>query len=1190
MYITGKVDLPQAVLDAHEAGRLVLFVGAGVSVDPPTNLPLFPELAKRVADEFPRYASVVDLTKDPDRLLGELARVGVPVHHVVAEIINDPESQPNANHHALVRIAAARPGLRIVTTNFDDHLASAASSNTMAFDQYVSPALPLGASFTGLVHLHGSASKRPHEMILTDQDFGTAYLADAWATRFLYSMFQEFVVLYVGYSHNDVMMDYLGIGLRRRDSRFVLTDEPEQPKWARLGITPVAYPSDGADHVELTEALEGWATLVTEGALARHARVKEIVSAPPSADRAELDYVARAIRFTDGAEAFRRFADPEAWMDWLVSTEAFTPNWTGLTPEGTTYHLAFWFADHALTGPAAESIALNILMNRPKWSVHLWICLATATQRLAEGSDDKRFERWVAVLLSQAVDLFEVHDYVVMLLEAASWDRHPSATVLLWRAAFQVRMKLRPRFMLEPAASTAVSPSADLEWVVPENWTSTLTEALSRLTNGTAAPELLAVAEDAMSTAYALQRADSRKGSSFDAISFKRSAIEPHEQDSWPDGAHLVIDVMRDGLGWLAEHDPQRAQATVDRWLADDRAVFARLGLWGLTKLNHDPDSQLRALLTSGLLFTLGFRHEVFTLLAAAMPEASPEAANRLLDAIELAELDPEFADHNRFEMLHWLTRHRDSWPEAEAMLANIEERHPEWMPSDHPDFDHFLTGGIRPSLPPFADDEFQSMLDEDPRRAVRALLDFDYGDVWTQRPTWDDGITGLRRAVSTNPQAGVAAWDAIKAVSDTARRNDLLESVLAGWARPDDDAVDSGDMPWAQVLGLLDDGIAMDEHVHAIANLLLAGVRGPNPMPAPCFGLALDLSMRLWTTRLSTYSPWTGVDAATEALNGWPGILTNFWIHLASQLRQADGDPDAPSVGSALRDIEGMLEGIAADSLVSLAGPRAAIGGELAFLFGAFPDVIAGQVFPVMAEHDEVARQFWEGYLYHPRVNLGMIERGFADTLLRFAPVAHRLPGRLNDQFLSVALAIAHAKHHAREDPVAYLTALSRAIEPESAASLISALDRSLDREDTSANDRAWDEWLGTFIDLLGSGRAVRVNPSDWCECGALVVSMDERFPAAVQTFVKYPARLGQHSHVLYRLKQSNHPEQHPEACIALLLHLLQDVAQLSWHGHFLGELALRLRASARVERFRELVEAALKANVSAAASWLGD
>lgn len=50
MWITKHVDLPYDLVEAHSNGRLVLFVGAGASIDAPTNQPSFGALAGELAE------------------------------------------------------------------------------------------------------------------------------------------------------------------------------------------------------------------------------------------------------------------------------------------------------------------------------------------------------------------------------------------------------------------------------------------------------------------------------------------------------------------------------------------------------------------------------------------------------------------------------------------------------------------------------------------------------------------------------------------------------------------------------------------------------------------------------------------------------------------------------------------------------------------------------------------------------------------------------------------------------------------------------------------------------------------------------------------------------------------------------------------------------------------------------------
>src|SRR5690606_9597363 len=51
----GGVDVPSELVDAHRAGHLVLFVGAGASRDAPSGLPDFQRLTEAIANEA-RYA------------------------------------------------------------------------------------------------------------------------------------------------------------------------------------------------------------------------------------------------------------------------------------------------------------------------------------------------------------------------------------------------------------------------------------------------------------------------------------------------------------------------------------------------------------------------------------------------------------------------------------------------------------------------------------------------------------------------------------------------------------------------------------------------------------------------------------------------------------------------------------------------------------------------------------------------------------------------------------------------------------------------------------------------------------------------------------------------------------------------------------------------------------------------------
>ena len=83
-------------------------------------------------------------------------------------------------------------------------------------------------------------------MVITDEDFGRAYMTEGWAARFLVELFSNFTILFVGYSYDDTIMSYLTRALppRATDRHFALTQETnfDAQRWRLLEIEPITYP------------------------------------------------------------------------------------------------------------------------------------------------------------------------------------------------------------------------------------------------------------------------------------------------------------------------------------------------------------------------------------------------------------------------------------------------------------------------------------------------------------------------------------------------------------------------------------------------------------------------------------------------------------------------------------------------------------------------------------------------------------------------------------------------------------------------------------------------------------------------------------------------------------------------------------------------------------------------------------
>ena len=250
------IDFPSPLLSALRAGELVIFAGAGVSMGEPACLPSFKELAEKIAQGTDK---VLQDGEPEDRFLGRLHNDGVKVHERAVRVLSRNNPQPTDLHRDLLRLYRKDDEqVRVVTTNFDLLFEEAAQDVFSAVPKVSqAPELPRGRDFNGIAHIHGDL-KHPQGIVLTDEDFGRAYITDAWARNFLVELFRNFPVLFVGYSHNDIILTYLARALSSGETkpRFALTDDSDLQRWELLGIKPIIYPKSGAkDHSRLYEGV-----------------------------------------------------------------------------------------------------------------------------------------------------------------------------------------------------------------------------------------------------------------------------------------------------------------------------------------------------------------------------------------------------------------------------------------------------------------------------------------------------------------------------------------------------------------------------------------------------------------------------------------------------------------------------------------------------------------------------------------------------------------------------------------------------------------------------------------------------------------------------------------------------------------------------------------------------------------------
>ncbi|MET3706149.1 hypothetical protein ABIB17_000765 [Arthrobacter sp. UYEF6] len=975
------MNLPQAVLDAQADGRLVLFVGAGASVDAPSGLPLFDKLARQLA-EMARVP--FDKNVALDFFLGSMPE-SFDTHRHTRDIIAREDSSPNTTHAALVRIASSAGQLRVVTTNFDSHLSSAASAGGIEVpDTWTGPALPLGEDFTGIVHLHGSVLREPRELVLTDRDFGRAYLTNAWATRFLLPMFQRFTVLFVGYSHDDPIMRYLALGLPSATPRYVFTKSKEvnDSKWARLGVKTIGYPVKGHDHTALVVALEAWDLRARMGQTEHRARIAELVTGGPTLAPVDYDYLVGQLEIADGAREFVQAVaavEPSlrvAWLHWVEDLPWLKAIFNGQDGHAGASILGNWFCRSFVALPELHGAALQTVQRLGQaFGKGLFLSAGWAADELSQLDADAG-RRWKA-FLATSVQGQSAPVATETLLPYLPTDRPEDLTVL--RAILRAYLVLKRRWFLDDAENLTAVPDAEVRWNTDAD---SLTGHVLKVVEVTAPGDLPlgSVLEDSLRAAYDLL--DAYHGQrEWDPLSFSRSAIEPHVQDQFRDH----IDAIIDGLRAYGKKALSARGDLPERWWSLGRDLFRRLALHLLAvDASRTSDEKISWLLERSVLYEIELKHEVYGVLEVATETASPEARGLLLAAAQagpsLPEDIPDLDRHTSYatyNLLVWLAQVAPEWSEAGTALAAAQDENSGFAPREHPDFDRWMSSGTWGGKLPMEPEDFVRSFAEDPAAAVDELLARDYSERNFDEPEWRDALSLVSRVAESHPDLGEQLWALTDEWEDRdAQANDLRRATIEGWAKATLGEV--ADAVVARVATQAGDS----ESARSVSRFLLEQIRKQiNSDETSALAVMRRIASDLWANHGHAFTHAYGADPNSMAplyLNSWPGDLAQYWTVEVDRRWRKHRD-DWSGLSHDERDALAQLLDAPPHAL-DATGP--ALASHLFFLFAADPTFATERVFPLFRQ-DKSAALVWIPYLHSPRYNDKMLAAGFLDSTI---------------------------------------------------------------------------------------------------------------------------------------------------------------------------------------------------------------
>ncbi len=1105
---------------------------------PPSNYPDFEGLVKRIASGTEhRY----DPKEPIDRFLGRLSNDGVEVHKLTKELLTNPKSRPNPLHKSVAKLLASSGKTRLVTTNFDRHFSTELEiANASEIGVYVAPALPVGHSFEGLVYLHGSVDGPADRLVLTDSDFGRAYITDGWASRFLRDVYSEFVVLFVGYSHDDTVMQYLARGLPPgRSNLFALTTRAKVNDWIFLGITPIPYPSgdSGDRHGVLRDSMGAWAETAAMGALDHEQRVKAILNgAPPLAQTEEDDYLRSVAEDGDRMHFFVRNAHDPAWLRWANERGLLKDLFHRQPPETDgSWMLARWFAQFVLTKPG---VALEVFEgNGQEMSPALWVAIAGAMHSEKNPRADS-MKAWLPILMDQSVPA--VHRE---LLEYLFEKAHAAGS---WPLVLQLFEHLtRPHIKLEKGMAYYGDTSEDASFTRGKilirgshHWLNEAVENLFKPNLGEIATDLLRIGSHSIWLSHIIGKSHGIANDDMDSLSYQRAAIEPNPQNQLPHDFDPIVNACRDALEYVTRSDHSVAMRFIDEWAGSPAPLLRRLAIHGMRMARRVSVSRkLRWVVKNGLFDSLAAHHELFQLVKSAYPGADLEAKRDLLNEAKDAtrrkieqhgDSDPDIYWRSLLRFYWWLDEAANGKCKlVHARLRRLRKKYPKAQQSDHPDFLHWM-GEVKVGYEsPKTATELSEMKVED---AAEYILTFD-GGKRPDGPSREGLLHELSSAVTQEPLWGVELCRSL-----LKRKPDLGDfwwHIYWGWIESELE-----ETHWDAVLSLLDGSSQLRAEVRGAAWLLAGGLRkGDHSIPKNLMTKAERIGMKVWNEVAK------GDDDGGSDSNGWVNTATNnpggnlaeFFVSALSLRRK--------SAGARWRGIpkkyKAQIEKMLAQKSFAAEMATVVLVGQLQFFYALEPDWAISVILPRLSWRNDLRRaiQAWHGFLFWGR---------WHDELLRhllplYESSFRRLDSDLRDvreQFIRhvASFSVISALPRVRRG---WLNKFLSAASSSDRVMFVAAVTRLLQELGSTRADEVWNAWLGNYWSQRLSGKPVPLESEEASKMVQWAVHLGTAFPEAVLRIGDSPMGNEVDDFVYHMLMKNDIPVTYPEST-ANLVHVL--------------------------------------------------
>ncbi|WP_026893381.1 DUF4020 domain-containing protein [Lacrimispora aerotolerans] len=983
MPIIMNVDFPQPLFDAIASNSLVVFAGAGVSVAKPSNLMSFQSLAEQIASWTGQQAPAKEL----DTFLGKLEHDGVLVHESAAQILRNESGEPNSLHKNLVRLFSLPTEIRIITTNFDLLFEQALelSGELKDITVFSAPALPRGSKFKGIVHVHGDIN-HANDMVLTDTDFGRAYLTEGWARRFLVDVFMNYTILFIGYSYDDTVMKYLtrAMPVNSDHPKYILVgDNEDNSKWSYLNIKPIFFKNDKMDFINEYDSVKGLANRLSRGILDWNQRMKQFALEDPPND---VDFVTEFLQAMDRNYLVKTFVETTQDPNWFsfLAKEGMLDSLCGSQKLSERDRILMrWCVDHFID---TDDGLLGFL------AIHDFSCNRDIAGSLGWALCEQKqlpnelFAKWIGVLFGREERLLDDNMVLLLLQECVKRDLKQLA-MLLFSSLIRIELKGKSGGILaslNPENHLGYEAYCDITtepYYVEEAWKTCFCENLLFFAN-----PLIELIFDKMEQ-WTIQ------GSLWELSILKESDIvwnrqnlvrQRMDEDTEVDGyrmesaAYHLVTICRECMTFILSTQIENHLHYSQRMMSANSPLLRRLGIYSLARTPLLTSDQIVQYLMDKLSLARSTeKAELYLLFQLNYPTLSDGMKTQVLDRIQKdagkAHIEKEeYADRDVYEWVHWLLRVCKNQGNLQLVAAELSKKYPHWMPRENPDLFMWSSSGFINQSSPISVEE---LLSSPPSDNLNIMIHFD--DHSFEGPDRE----GLKIVISEAIQKDMG-WSLQLAHCLTDGKlfeTDLWDTLLQAWKNSDELT--------SQIVSLipfLENPSVLEGRVKNCAAILLQCAEKSDNLSEEVIKTMHDVSEKMLRTKSLQGTTDIGEDRLICAIDSTTGTLCEFWIREVSLLKAGDLERRLSDTFKAL------FEELISNPNEIGRQSRPILCSQYSFLSTLDYHWSKENILPLfLSEDDELFLEAWHGFLSWGRIHMKIaedIEQPFVVALNRFS------------------------------------------------------------------------------------------------------------------------------------------------------------------------------------------------------------